>query len=91
MQIITTTDCRTQINYPHFCVEMIFLLKLKNYIWIKVFFPDFVLTFAKKSLIFLTFPEPLTNSTLTWLNALGVSFSRKLQIDRLLIQFCAET
>ena len=27
----------------------------------KTFFPDFPLSFSKKSLIFLTFPDPLTN------------------------------
>ena len=40
---------------------MFFLLKLKNCIWIKIFFPDFSLAFSKKYLVSLTFPDPLIN------------------------------
>ena len=59
--IIYRTDCHIQFNYKYFCVQMIFLLKLKNCIWIKIFFPDFSLAFSKKSLVFLTFPDALIN------------------------------
>ena len=37
-----------------------FFIEVNN-AWTKIFFPDFSLTFSKKSLIPLTFPDPLIN------------------------------
>ena len=35
--IIYRTDSCIQFNYIHFCMQ----IKLKNCIWLKIFFPDF--------------------------------------------------
>ena len=57
MQIIAsyiyTTDCHMQFNCTHFCLHMIFLLMLKNFIG-KNFLSWLFLTFFKKSIISLT-------------------------------------
>ena len=66
MQIIPSyiaiTDCHIQFNCTHFCVHMIFLLMLK--ICMDKNFLDFslIFLFSKRSLISLTFPDPLPNS-----------------------------